>query len=114
MVHGQDPDSDHVSDCDHIVRILDVAVRHLTDVHQAAILQTNVDEGPEIDDIEHRPFQFHAGLQVLQLEDSLLENRRRQILARIAARPTECLQDIFQGRHADLQPGSPFLWGDAL
>src|SRR5262249_5044389 len=62
----------------HTVVPLDVAVGHLADVDQAAVLQADVDEGAEVDDVEDGPLQFHAGLEVFQLEDALLEDGRRQ------------------------------------
>ena len=94
LVHRQHPDRHHVADRHHVVGALDVAVGHLADVDQAAVLQADVDEGAEIDDVQHRALQLHARLQVLELEDALLEDRRRQVLARVAAGPGQRVEDV--------------------
>src|SRR5205823_3463136 len=60
LVHRHHPHVDHVADRHHVIRTLDVAVRHLADVDETAILQADVDERPEIDDVQHRPLQLHA------------------------------------------------------
>ena len=50
----------------HVVRIADVAGAELADVNQAAVGQADVDERAEIDDVEHRAAQLHAGLRGLR------------------------------------------------
>ena len=87
--HGHD-----VADRDAIVRILNELRSQLADVHQAGVLQADVDERAEIDDVQHRAHQLHAGRQIVELEDSLLEDRLRQRFARVAAGPSELTDDI--------------------
>ena len=67
------------------MRIADETVGQAADVHQAAVVHADIDETAEIDHVEHRAGQFHAGGQVFQLQHALLEDRRRQVLARVAA-----------------------------
>ena len=76
------------------VRIANEAVGQPADVHQAAVVHADIDEAAEIDDIEHRAGQLHAGREIFQLDNALLEDRRRQILARIAARPHELGENV--------------------
>ena len=103
MVDAHHPDGHHVADAHHVVRALDVAVGELADVDQARVLQADVDERAEVDDVEHRPLQLHAGLEVLELEDALLEDRLGQVVARVAVGPGQGVEDVAQGRLADLQ-----------
>src|SRR5947208_8857010 len=58
-VDVQYPDRHHVADRHYLVRTLDVAVGHLADVHQAAVLQADVHERPERHDVEYGALQFH-------------------------------------------------------
>ena len=81
---------------------------------QAAVLQANVDECAEIDDVQHRSLELHARLQVLQLENALLEDRWRQVLARVATRPGQGFQNIAHRRHARLQACGDILGGQHL
>ena len=75
----------------------------MADVHQPAVVQADVDKGAEVDNVEHRTQQFHAGLQVLELEHALLEKWLRQVLAGIAAGPCQLLNDVGQQQPADSQ-----------
>ena len=86
-----------------VVRIADVLVGHLADVHQAAVVHADVDEGPEIDDVEHRAGQFHARAEVFQLEHALFEHGRGQIFARIASRTDQLRHDVLERQHAHFQ-----------
>ncbi len=72
-------------------------------MHQPAVLQTDVHKRAEIDDVQHRALQLHARLQVLDLEDVLAEDRRRQVVARIAQRPGQRVENVVHCRHADFQ-----------
>src|SRR5262249_56674653 len=92
-IHRQYPHGYHVAYRRHLIGILDVAIRHLANVDQAAVFEADVDERAEIDDVENRALQLHARLKVLELQDALLEDRRGQGFARIAARPGPGVQD---------------------
>src|SRR6185437_1080011 len=52
LVHRQHPHRHHITDRHHIVGAFDVAIGHLANVNEAAILQADIDEGAEIDDVE--------------------------------------------------------------
>ncbi len=103
LIHRQHPDVDHVADGRHLVGALHVAVGHLADVYQAAVLQADIDERAEVDHVQDRALQLHARLEVLELEDALLEHRRRQVVARVAARARQCVEDVAHRRHADMK-----------
>ena len=61
LIDIDDPDLQHVADADDFVRIANEAVGQAADVHQAAVGQADIDEDAEIDDVEHRARQLHAG-----------------------------------------------------
>ncbi len=46
-------------------------------------LQPDVDESPEIDDIQDSAFELHAGGQVFDLQDAFFEDRLGKIVSRI-------------------------------
>ena len=101
----------------HVVRIADELVGQPADVNQAAVVHADVDEAAEIDHVQHRAGQLHAGRQVFQLDDAAFEDRRGQILAGIAARPDQLRQNVRERQRADLQLlGQRFRFdlGDAL
>jgi hypothetical protein len=103
VVDAHDPHGHDVSDADDVVRALDVTIGKLTDVYQPRVLEADVDEGPEVDHVEHRPLQFHTGCQVLEFEDPLLEDGFGKILARVAIGPAKSLDDIFESEFSDAQ-----------
>src|SRR4051812_24072499 len=65
-------------------------------MNEAAIGKSNVDERTEVDNVEHRPAQFHPSLQVFELDNILAKDRRRQILTRIAAGPAERFDHVVE------------------
>jgi hypothetical protein len=73
------PNINHIADAANLMRAADVAVRHLADVNQTAVLQADIDEHTEVDHIEHFATQFHAWLQVFELQYALAEDRSRMI-----------------------------------
>ncbi len=97
-VHGQHPDTDHVTDRHHVVRTLDIAVGHLADVNQTAVLQSDVDEGAEIDHVQDGSLQFHPGLEILELEDALLEHGGRQIFSRVSSGARKSIHEVEESR----------------
>ena len=103
LVDFEHPDADHLTDAHHVVRIADVLIREMADVHQPAVVQADVDKGPKVDHVEHRTQQFHAGLQVLELEYALLKKWLRQVLAGIAAGPGQLLDNVGQQQPTDSQ-----------
>ena len=104
LVH---PDLDDVADRHHFVRIADILVGQLADVHQARVVQADVDERAEIDHVQHRARQLHAGRQVVELDDALLEDRRRQVFARVAARPGQLRQNVLEQQRAGVRAARP-------
>jgi hypothetical protein len=98
LVDLHHPDFDNVAHRHHIVRIAHKPIRQLAHVHQAAIVQADIDKCAKVDNVQHAPHQFHALIQIFQLQNPALENRRRQIFAWIAPRPHELRQNIAE-RH---------------
>src|SRR5205823_5519589 len=81
LVDRQHPNPNDVVDRHDVIGAFDVAVGHLADVHQAAVFETNIDEGAEIHNVQDGALQLHAGLEVFELEDALLEDGRLQVIA---------------------------------
>ena len=109
-VHLLDAHLDHVAGLHHLARVLDEAVGQLGDVHQAVLVHADVDEGAERGDVGHHAFELHAGLQVGDLLDALLEGGGLELGARIAAGLLQLGEDVGDGRDAErgvgeLRPG---------
>ena len=85
------------------MRIADVLAGKLTEMHQPAVVEADVDEGPEINHVQHRAHEFHAHGKVLEFEHALLEERLGEVFAGIAARPGELLEDVRQKQPAHAQ-----------
>ena len=68
---------------------------------QSILMHANIDEGAESRDIGDHAFQHHAGLQVRDLLDPLLEGGRLERRARIAAGFFKLLQNIRDGGKAE-------------
>ncbi len=101
LVDLQDLDAHDVAGLHHLARILHERLRHRRDVHQAVLVHADVDEGAERRDVGHRAFQHHAGLQVVEGFDALLEHRGLEGRARIAAGLFQFAQDVGHGRQAE-------------
>ena len=114
VIDVQYPNFHHVAHRYDVVRTFNIAVGHLADMDQTAILQADVHEGAEIDDVENGALEFHARLQVLDAEDAFLEHRGRQIFARIPAGPSQTFQNVAQCGHTHLQPARRFLDIDGI
>src|SRR5262249_11358483 len=97
----QDRDLDPLLHTDDLAGVSDKAVGQLTDVDEAVLVHANVDEGAEGGDVRDDARQPHAGPEVLERADALLELERLEALAGIAARPGQLGQDVFERRPAD-------------
>ena len=69
------------------------------------ISATEIHECAEIDHVLHRAAKFHALVQIFQLQNTLAEDRQRQILARIAAGTQQRIDDVAQRRFTGLELG---------
>src|SRR5262245_24613136 len=67
LVDFDHPHADDIADRHDFVRIADELVGQAADVHQPAVFQSDVDEGPKVDHVEHAAGELHAGVEVLQL-----------------------------------------------
>ena len=84
-----------------VARVLDEGLRHRRDVHEPVLVHADIDEGAEGGDVGDHAFQHHAGLQIGELLDALLEGGGLEGRARVAARLFQLLQDVGHGRHAE-------------
>ena len=96
---------DDVAGLHHLAGIVDELVRQLAHVHQAVLVHAQVDEGAEGGDVAHRAFQLHAGLQVGDVVDALVEARHLEVRPRIAARLLQLAQDVLDRDDAELLVG---------
>ena len=76
-------------------------VGQLGDVHEAILMHADVDEGAERRDVRHHALELHAGLQVADLVDALLEGGGLELRARIAAGLFQLGEDVGDGRDAE-------------
>ena len=70
-------------------------------MHQAVLVNPDVDEGAEGRDVGHHALQHHAGREIVQGLDSFLEHGCLEGRARIATRLLQFPQDIGHGRQAE-------------
>ena len=104
-VHLLDAHLDDVAGLHHLARVLDEAVGQLGDVHEPVLVHADVDEGAERRDVGDDAFELHAGLQVRDLLDALLEGGGLELGARIAAGLLQLGEDVGDGRDAELRVG---------
>ena len=74
-----------LADLDRVVRIFDEASGEFADVHQAILVNADIDEGAESSDVGDDAFERHAGGEIRYLSDGGLELRSNELCARIAA-----------------------------
>src|SRR2546427_10326291 len=91
----------NLPDGDDRERVAHVAVGKLGDMHQAILLDTDIDEGAKVHHVTHRSLQEHAGLQVFQLENVVAQEGSGQRFARVKSRLLQVLQDVVKGRQAN-------------
>ena len=96
---------DHGAGLDHFARVVHELVAHLADVHQAVLVHAEVDEGAELRHVADRAFQHHAGLQVLQVGDAVVEARHLEVGARVAAGLLQLGEDVLDGDGAEALVG---------
>jgi hypothetical protein len=102
LVDGHDPNGHDVTHTDNVVWTLDVAIGKLANVDQSGVFQSDIDKRAEIDHVEDSPLKLHAGSKILELEDTLLEDWFRQIVARIAFRSAKSIDDVVECELANI------------
>src|SRR6266704_3298195 len=60
----------------NLARVLDELVRHHGDVYETILVHADVNESSEVRHVGDHAFEQHAGCQVLEFLDALLERRR--------------------------------------
>ena len=108
VIYAHDPYIYHVADAYHVVWALHVTIGKLANVHQARILETDIDERSKVDDIQNSSLQLHARAQVFDLQDTLLEDGLGQIVAWVAFGTTQGFDDVAQGELADFKLARQF------
>src|SRR5436305_1343750 len=100
-INAQDAHLHDLPDGDDRERVTHVAVGKLGDMHQAILLDTDIDEGAKVHHVAHRPLQEHAGLKVFHLEHVVAQEGSGQRFARVKSRLLQVLQDVVEGRKAN-------------
>ncbi len=85
---------------DHIIGILDIAVGQLRDMHQAVLMDADIDEGAEVGDVGHDARKLHARHEVVDGMHAGVELERLGFAARVEAGLLQFLHDIVERRHA--------------
>ena len=106
VVDAHHPDRHHIAHAHHVVRALHVSIGKLADVDQPRILQADVDERPEVDDVQDRALELHAGGKVFDLQDAFLEDRLGKIVAGVALGAAEAVDDVAQRELAGFELAS--------
>ena len=96
----QHPDLYHIADRDDLGRMPDKFAADLRNMHQTVLMHANVYKDAEVNDVAHRAAQLHAGLQILQLQNVGPENRRGQLVARVASGLDQLLDNVEHCRNA--------------
>ncbi len=99
-VGAEDLDLDDLSGFDGLGGILDEAVGELADVDEAVLMDADVDEGAELGDVGDDAFEDHAGLNVGELADVIVEVGGDELVAWIAAGLAELFENVVDGEGA--------------
>ena len=71
-------------------------------MHQAILMDADVDEGAEVGDVGDHPFQCHLGHQIADFFHPFLEGSGLELGARVTARFVQLADDVGDGGHAKL------------
>src|SRR5574344_1694866 len=112
-IHGEDADLDHVAHGEDVLRVLHIAVANLGDVHEAVLMDADIDERAEVRDVRDDAFHPAARDEIVDALDLVIEFRVAEFLARIARRLLEFREDIFEGVLPD-GVGEEFVRGKGL
>ncbi len=74
-------------------------------MHQAILMNADIDKRAEVSDVSDRPFQNHPRQQVVHGFDAIGELRGFKFRTRVAARFFQLFDDIAHGRHAEFIVG---------
>ena len=77
-------------------------------------MHADIDERAEVHNIAHRTAQLHAGLQILELQNIGAQQRRGQLVARVAAGLHQIGHDVRERRHADAAVRRRFFLAERL
>lgn len=72
-------------------------------MNQSILVQAQVDKSAEVCDIAHHAADHHAWFEIFDVEDLLVQLDLGQIIARVAPRPGQGIEDIRQGILAKLK-----------
>ena len=72
-------------------------------MHQSVLMNADIDKRPEFCDVRHDAFQHHAGLQIGNLADFILELRSNKPIPRIATWLAQFFYDVVEGVDAGRQ-----------
>ena len=81
----------------YVVRVFHIAVGELRDVHQAVLVNADIDEGAEVGDVGHDSGQHHALHQVVDACHIGVELKLLYLFARVAAGLLQLAHDVGEG-----------------
>src|SRR5207237_10938273 len=90
---------------DDLLRILDEAIRELTDVHQSVLMHAYINEGAERRDVRHDARQRHPWLNIRDGLDAFGELKHLEAGAWVSSGLAQLRHDVVQG-------GQPNALGD--
>ena len=91
-----------------LARVLHELVGQLRYVHQSILMHADIDEGAECRHVRHDALKHHAGPQIRDFLDPLLEFGRLELGPRIATGLLKLNQNIGDGRSAETLVGKLF------
>ncbi|HEY1734154.1 MAG TPA: hypothetical protein VGG23_06880, partial [Acidimicrobiales bacterium] len=100
-VDEEDLDLHDVTGLDHVVGVGDEILGQRRDVHEAVLVDADVDERAERGDVGDDALEDHARLEVAQGVHAVREGRGLELGARVAARLLEFLEDVVDGGQAE-------------
>ena len=75
-------------------------------MNQSVLMDADIDKSAKIGDIAHNTLQDHVRPEILEFQDIAAQGRLRQVVARIAPRPGQGVEDIRESQLAQAELGS--------
>ena len=96
-----DTDADVLMEADDLRGVGDEAVGEPGDVDQSVLVDSDVDESPEVGDVRHDAREFHPHGEVAGGVDVLVELEGLDRSARVASGFFQFIEDVFQAGQPD-------------
>ena len=102
MVDFDNADTDVLMEFDYISGMGNATIGHLGDMYKTILMDPDVDKGTKVSNVGDDARQFHAFNEVVDGIDARIELKLFNLLARVATRFLQFLEDIGEGRDAYL------------